>query len=298
MKFQADFFNKSVFHVLLLIVGLSSLPFQNIHSAALPTNGSDVQEKSLKNVIEIGLYSNHGKIYTLNMLVGKYMVDMRGRIDTGIADTWFASDYCEGGTNICGTRKFECTEENGCTKTDPNAFVTRSGMKQMDIHMRKGYVRATVVTVDVKFRPYSEECMQTTVGMLNYSLNVFHQHSPFDGMLGLGRPDNLEVWDAGKPKETPFQKLLDCLGNPPLFYVYMRQFSGVLSLGYPDPTLYHQPFLEIPVIGDIEWGFKAEKITLGDYSAGRSQEVILDTGSPVIMIPAQYWEWIKQQLGA
>eukprot|EP00126_Sphaerothecum_destruens_P007451 Sdes_comp19857_c0_seq1m12102 len=275
---------------------LSLLP----HVASFPPH---VPDPSPTIGLSIDLVGSHGKYYTANLTLDAEMpMEMRMLVDSSSSDMWFASDWCEGPVSECGSRRYNCTRDDMCEATDPKDYKTKYGTKEMDICYEHplGCIKATVAHVWVGLKGKNIQVFAWTIGMLNSSTGIFGEDPQFDGLMGLGRADNLEVvhnWFPEQPKMTMFQNLLHLSELKTEFSVYLRQGWGKLDLGYSVPAHYKPPLNIFPGASSNFWILLADNIHLGEFEWW-NQPCEFNTGSPNIGIPDRYFTKVLQSLEA
>eukprot|EP00126_Sphaerothecum_destruens_P002662 Sdes_comp16093_c0_seq1m5306 len=217
-------------------------------------------------------------------------------VDTGSSDAWTTSTYCTGPAEVCGKHLLDCKDPStGCQLTDPKNFATRDGSKYMKIQYELGSAEANVVTLKSQLGDY--QCKQTTWGALYKSTGLFGEDD-FDGILGLGRPQTLFVWDAQGPKMTPFQKLLASHQLPMIFALRYKKPYGELVLGGYQQYHFKPPLTYVSVIDPNLWMVALTSVDMGSSRITSYGYAFIDSGHTWFMAPQQQFDQMAKLVNA
>eukprot|EP00126_Sphaerothecum_destruens_P001015 Sdes_comp12221_c0_seq1m2960 len=150
-----------------------------------------------------------------------------------------------------------------------------------------GCIKATVSHVQTRFPMGSIFCEAWGVGMLNFSTNIFGHSPHFDGIVGLGRPESLDVVMNSAPTQTPFQKLFECERIPQVFFLYFHSSWGKLFMGEPPAASHRQQLKTYHGASPYMWILVADSIHIGIWKWD-TQPCEFNTGSPYLGIPHKH----------
>eukprot|EP00126_Sphaerothecum_destruens_P009633 Sdes_comp20551_c0_seq3m15310 len=235
------------------------------------------------------------------MTIGGTRMDVRMLVDSSSSDTWLASTWCKGPNSECGVKRFDCASDKDCSPTPGNNYLTKEGYKRLSVcyDYPPGCINATVASILIGFTGDTIRVFDKTIGMMNSSTGIFTNASKFDGILGMGRHENLFVFDISvpPPSSTVLENLLGVKYLTKVFFVYFHQGKGKLDLGSEAPSRFKKPLIGYPGASPILWMLLADNVKYGSLEWS-SQACEFNTGWPYIGIPDDDFSQIMHAIQA
>ncbi|NP_080249.2 gastricsin precursor [Mus musculus] len=209
--------------------------------------------------------------------------------DTGSSNLWVSSVYCQ--SEACTTHTRYNPSKSSTYYTQGQTFSLQYGTGSLTGFF--GYDTLRVQSIQVPNQEF---------GLSENEPGTNFVYAQFDGIMGLAYP-GLSSGGA----TTALQGMLgEGALSQPLFGVYLgsQQGSngGQIVFGGVDENLYTGELTWIPVTQELYWQITIDDFLIGNQASGWCSssgcQGIVDTGTSLLVMPAQYLNELLQTIGA
>ncbi|KAL2093785.1 hypothetical protein ACEWY4_011097 [Coilia grayii] len=203
--------------------------------------------------------------------------------DTGSSNLWVDSIYCN--SKACNIHQKFNPQSSSTFQWAGKSFTLHYGAGGMTAYL--GYDTISVGDVTVT---------QQMVG-LSETLNT--NETPFAGIVGLAYP---QIAASQQPTLMDTMVQQGVLQNDFVaFYLSRGQYGSEISFGEVDNSKITSQVTWTPVISQSWWEIMMQGFQINGQETGWCQQgcaAIVDTGTPGLAIPSQYFSSIMQNMGA
>ncbi|KAJ1941505.1 aspartic proteinase precursor, partial [Linderina macrospora] len=208
--------------------------------------------------------------------------------DTGSSDFWIPSIHCD---------SVACSTHNRFDNDKSSSFVTSH--VPFSLTYGTGGLMGQVGIDTVQMGGANVTAMH--VGMATH-MGHFFRSTPFDGVFGLGFP-KLSRIQSDPPLYTMVQQ---GLLEKPVFSFWIRigrngsPAGGELVLGGVNPKRFDGKTRTIPIVRKMYWEVELSGMLVDEYPVPNlsTQTAIIDTGTALMVLPANDADIVNQYLGA
>lgn len=212
----------------------------------------------------------------------------RAIFDTGSANTWLPSSNCPVSNAACQLHSRYKAHKSKSYVQNGHNFSLAYGNGHVSGYLSQDTIRIA----------------DAVVPGLTFGETLSH-HQPafitttFDGIVGLG------FSQIGWRNTTPFLELFcqQHLFQQCLFSVYLRRmpgelYGGEITFGGIDESRYTGDVHYVPLSRVGYWQFEMSSVSVGNRQIAKKIEVILDTGTSLILMPIDIFNELQTAMGA